>query len=120
MLVGIGANASLYGFYLLLTANAVPPKTAMTIAYVLGTALTFTFNRLWTFEQRSDAAASLARYVTVYMMGYVVNFAVLAFLVDRMGYRHEYVQACMVVLLAFFIFVLQKFWVFRQSQSSTP
>lgn len=91
----------------------------MTIAYVLGIALTFAFNRLWTFEHRSDAAASLARYVTVYMMGYIVNFAALAVLSDRMNYPHEIVQACMVVLIAFFIFALQKFWVFRQTQSSS-
>ena len=43
---------------------------------------------------------------------------VLIVLVDRHGLQHEYVQGVMILFLAVFFFLLQKFWIFRD-QSST-
>ena len=85
----------------------------MTITYMLGIGLTFVFNRAWTFEYRGPGTASLVRYVTGYLSGYLLNLLALSFFVDRMQYPHQVVQACMVIFLALYLFTLQKFWIFK-------
>ena len=53
------------------------------------------------------------RYCTVYGLGYLLNLAVLYFLVDLHGYPHQSVQAAMIITLAVLLFISQKYWVFR-------
>ena len=111
--VGLVSNAALYVGYLLLTGMGLGPKLAMSLMYVTGVGATFVFNRRWSFEHGGGAPAALARYVAVYLFGYVLNLAVLMLLVDRLGLDHRIVQGAMILLLAVLIFMLQKFWVFR-------
>lgn len=113
--VGFASNVILYCFYLLLTAVSLQPHAAMTIMYAAGALITYLMNRNWTFEYAGPKRAALLRYVLVYGLGYVVNFLVLSMLVDRLGYPHEVVQACLILFLAIAIFLVQKFWVFDKS-----
>lgn len=89
----------------------------MTITYVTGLLLTFLLNRKWTFTYLGRENAAFYRYVSVYALGYAVNFLMLSVLVDRLGYPHEIVQACLIPVLAAAIFLAQKFWVFGRSDS---
>jgi len=56
---------------------------------------------------------ALFRYWIVYVLGYLLNLAVLMILVDRVGLSHQLVQGIMILVLAILLFVAQKFWVFR-------
>lgn len=112
--VGLAANLLLYLLYLLATWLGMGPKTAMTILYVLGVLLTFLFNRNWSFGHDGKVPAALIRYFATYLSGYVINLAVLYLLVDIRGLPHQLVQGAMIFSLAFYLFILQKFWVFRE------
>jgi putative flippase GtrA len=112
--VGLVSNAVLYGAYLALTRAGVEPKLAMTLLYLTGVVQTFAFNKRWSFRHDGLHTAAFARYCAAYAFGYAVNFAALMLLVDRLGHRHELVQAVMVVVLAVMLFLLQKYWVFRR------
>lgn len=113
-IVGLLANAALYAAYLGMTTLGIGPKTAMTIAFVLGVLLTFVLNRAWSFRSRREAGGAFARYVLTYVAGYALNFAALVMLVDVAGYRHELVQALMVVVVAIVMFLMQRYWVFAE------
>ena len=115
VVIGVCTNAALYGIYLLLTKSLMSPKFAMTTLYSLGIVLSFAFNRIWTFQHRGHGAFSLARFIVAYAAGYVINFLALTIFVDRLNFAHEWVQAVMAVFLAFFLFTLQKLWVFREA-----
>jgi putative flippase GtrA len=110
--VGLASNLVLYLAYLGLTMLGMGPKTAMSVLYVLGVAQTFLFNRTWSFGHDGALHGAFARYVASYAFGYLLNLAVLWIAVDRMGLPHQIVQGVMIVTLAFFLFLLQKFWVF--------
>lgn len=88
----------------------------MTIAYAAGLTITYLVNRSWTFEYSGSGRAALLRYVLVYGLGYVVNFALLSVMVDRLGYPHQVVQAFLILLLAISLFLVQKFWVFGKAE----
>ena len=112
-LVGLASNALLYAIYVVLTRIGIEPKLAMTLLYVAGVAQTFAFNKRWSFRHSGTRVPAFARYCAAYLLGYALNFLALLILVDRLGYPHQLVQGVMVLALAVMLFVLQKFWVFR-------
>ena len=112
-IVGLCSNGILYLAYLGLGMLHVGPKAAMTIVYVTGVIQTFLFNRRWTFNHLGAAKPAFIRYVISYAAGYLLNLLILILLVDFFRFPHQIVQACMIIFLAFFLFALQKFWVFR-------
>lgn len=110
--VGLASNLLLYLAYLGITATGLGHKTAMTLLYVSGVLITFVANRSWSFAHRGLAQAAFIRYVIAYILGYLLNFALLWFAVDRLHLPHQGVQAVAVVLVAISLFLMHKYWVF--------
>jgi len=111
--VGLASNLLLYLLYICLTMLGMEPKLAMTLLYLAGIMQTFMVNRRWTFQHAGIARPALIRYFMAYGFGYLVNLLSLYLLVDLIGFPHQGVQAAMIVVLACMLFLLQKFWVFR-------
>lgn len=111
--VGLVSNGVLFMLYLALVRAGLSPVGAMSIAYALGVAQTFAFNRRWTFSHAGPRLAPLARYLVTYALGYVINLVILALLVGRLGWAHQWVQAAAILVVAVLVFALQKHWVFR-------
>jgi len=80
--------------------------------YAVSVLGTFVFNRDWTFADLGRGQAPLLRYILVYAFGYVINYVMLSVLVENFGYPHELVQGGLILILAVFIFLAQKLWVF--------
>jgi putative flippase GtrA len=118
-IVGVASNGALYLLYLGMTVVGMGPKLAATIAYAAGVLQTFAFNRSWSFGHGRAPGAALVRYVLAYGSGYALNMLALVLLVDRAGYPHQWVQASMILVLAVFLFAVQKFWVFRDQAISS-
>ncbi|MDT8421978.1 MAG: GtrA family protein [Desulfuromonadales bacterium] len=116
--VGLASNAVLFVFYLILTSIGIGPKIAMSCMFLVGTLQTFLFNKRWTFGHNGASKRALVKYFVVYSGAYAVNLLALLVLVDQLGYAHQVVQGLMILFLAVFIFLLQKFWVFGVSPSS--
>lgn len=111
-LVGLASNTVAYLLYLSLTYNGMGHKTTMTLLYVVGVAQTFYLNRGWTFEHNGKISSALMRYIVIYSLGYVFNLALLVVFVDRWGWVHEWVQGGAILVIAIFLFLAQKLWVF--------
>lgn len=111
-IVGLASNLVLYLLYLALTAVGLGHKTAMTILYLTGTLQTFIFNKRWTFSHQGNIQKSLLRYLAAYGVCYILNFALLYTLVDKLGWSHALVQGLAIVIIAVLLFLIQKYWVF--------
>lgn len=110
--IGLAVNALLYVGYLLLSANGIGHKLAMTWMYATGTACSFVGNRRWTFRHHGAVPAALLRYVVTYALAYALNLVTLMLLVDVAGLPHRWVMAALIVVSAGMIFLAQKYWVF--------
>lgn len=110
--VGLASNALGLCWYALLTWLGVGPKVAMSLLFLIGTLQTFVFNKRWSFRYSGTDGYVLARYLSAYVLGYLLNLVMLVLLVDYAGYPHLPVQAVMILVVAMLMFVLQKFWVF--------
>ena len=113
--VGLGSNLLLYLTYILITQRGVGHKIAMTLLYAVGVSLTFVFNRNWTFSHQGHVTKSFIAYLLTYALGYVLNLVALYVLVDKFGFRHQWIQGFMIVILAILLFTLQKYFVFRKT-----
>jgi putative flippase GtrA len=116
--IGLSLNAVLYAAYLLLTWRVMGSQGAMTITFTAGVLLSFIGNRKWSFEHRGKAWPSLIRYCIAYLIGYALNFFMLSFFVDRLGYPHQLVQAAAVIAVAGFLFLMLNFFVFPRQEAS--
>jgi putative flippase GtrA len=113
VLVGLTSNSVLFLGYLALTSWGITPKIAMSGLYALGLIQTFAFNRGWTFKHEGSKSATSVKYFTSYGFGYLLNLLILTALVDQLGFPHQIVQGGATIALAFMLFGLQKYWVFR-------
>lgn len=111
-LVGVVSNLTIYIVYLLITFLGVEPKLAMTLVYIIGASIGFIGNRKWTFAHRGDSASAVLRYVLAHLFGYLLNFLILFSFVDRLGYAHQWVQAVAIIVVAGFLFIVFKYFVF--------
>ena len=111
-IVGLVSNAVGFLLYLALTAAGMEYKMAMTLLYVTSVLITFAANRNWSFEHRGLANAAFVRYVIAYILGYLLNFALLWFAVGRLHLPHQGVQAVAVILVAISLFLMHRYWVF--------
>lgn len=116
VVVGAVSNAALFIAYLVLTRLGMGHKLAASVAYAIGVIQTFAFNRSWSFRDRGLVGPAFLRYMASYAFGYLLNMAALVLLVDYRSMRHEYVQAATILGLAVVLFLLQKFWVFRDGE----
>lgn len=114
-LVGAASNAAIYCIYLLMTAFGAAPKTAMTIVYLIGGSIGFIGNRKWTFSHRGGTSGAALRYVLAHLSGYLLNYLILFILVDHLGYPHQAVQAAAILIVAGFLFIIFKYFVFREN-----
>jgi len=113
ILVGIISNIALFLLYLTLTYFGLEHKLSMSLLYITGVTQTFAINKIWTFENSVAIKPALNRYAVAYGIGYMVNLSALLLFVDYLLFPHQIVQGIMIIVLASFLFILQKFWVFR-------
>jgi putative flippase GtrA len=115
-LVGVVTNLALYSFYLLITYLGMEPKRAMTVAYIAGALIGFVGHRQWTFAHKGALLGSGARYCIAHFCGYLINFIILLTFVDKLGYPHQWVQASAIFVVAGFLFVTFRYFVFPKTE----
>ena len=113
--IGVISNATGYFIYLIITYFGAPPIFAMTLLYAVGAAVGFFGNRRLTFSYKGSMVGSGFRYILVHLTGYCINLTILVEFVDQLGYPHEIVQAIAIFVVAAFLFLMFKFFVFRSS-----
>ena len=116
-MVGLASNLAGYLLFLLITYWSVEPKIAMTLLYVVGATIGFIGNRQWAFAHRGALLEAASRYVAAHLLGYLINFLILLTFVDRLGYSHQWVQAGAIFVVAGFLFVAFKYFVFPKAKS---
>ncbi|MDM0122294.1 GtrA family protein [Variovorax arabinosiphilus] len=116
--VGVSTNLIGYLVYLLITYIGLGPKVTMTLLYVTGATLGFWGNRTITFRHHEKGLAVGLRYILAHGVGYLINLTLLYTLGDRLGYAHQLVQAFAIFVVAGFLFVAFKYFVFPDPKRS--
>ena len=97
----------------MITYLGIEPKSAMTLVYIAGVILGYIGHRNWTFGHKGAMLGSGARYFIAHLIGYLINFLILLTFVDKLGYAHQWVQAAAIIVVAMFLFLAFRYFVFR-------
>lgn len=117
-LAGAILNLSGYLVFLLITYYGVEHKLAMTLLYVAGVVTGFWTHRKWTFRDVGHPGGAALRYFATHIVGYLINFALLALFVDKLQYSYRLVQIVAMFIVAGFLFVTFKYIVFIHPAST--
>lgn len=118
-LVGIANNAFGYLLYLIVTYCGVPPLVTMTVLYLIGASLGFVGNRSWVFAYGATSASLIVRYALVQVVGYLLNFVLMLVFAVKYGYPHQLVQAIAIGVVAAYLFVAYKYFVYSRRLKSS-
>jgi putative flippase GtrA len=86
---------------------------ALVADYAFGAALGFVMHRLTTFGDRKQVKQAFGKYVTTLALTFLLNVAVLDFLIASQLLGPLFGQAVAVALVTLVSYLLQKHWVFR-------
>ena len=111
-LVGVLSNVAGYLVYLAFTYLGGTPKATMTLLYGVGATIGFFGNRSLAFKHQGSIMGAGVRYAMAHCVGYLLNLGILMVFVDRLGFAHQWVQAVAIVVVAAFLFVAFKLFVF--------
>lgn len=113
-LVGLAANAIGFLLYTGLTYLGLSPKTTVGVLYPVGALIGFVGNKRLTFGHRGAWLSSGWRYLLVQAVGMCINLLMLWLFADRLGIRHHWVQLAAIVVVAVYLFMTMRWFVFAQ------
>lgn len=111
--VGIAVNLTGYLIYLLVTYYWFTPRVAVTVLYCFGVIASFIGNKRLTFSFAGNFTRCLVKYIIVHLIGYFINLLILTAFVYSYGYPHQLVQLVAILIVAIYLFIAQKFFVFK-------
>ena len=115
-IVGILSNLAGYVVYILATHFGALPKITMTILYFVGATIGYIGHRNFTFTYEGSFLGSGLRYVIAHLLGYLINLIILIIFVDYYKYPHQWVQAGAIFVVAGYLLIAFKFFVFRKNK----
>lgn len=118
-IIGISKNLVGYIIYLLITYFGIPPKSAMSFLYVIGTVVAYFGNRKFVFAHKGSELKAAIRYFLAYLTGYLINLIILIVMVDILGYAHQWVQILAIFVVAGFLFLSFKIFVFEDAETTS-
>jgi len=118
-IVGISLNSLMYLAYLILTSLYLSPYYALLFLYPLGVLIGFLGHRRISFKKSSNGLNffELLKYIFIYILGFLLNSLLLYVFVDKGGYPHQLVQLMSIFVVAAFLFVSLKFFVFTPERN---
>lgn len=116
VLIGVSSNAIGYGLYLVLTTIGVSPSQAVTAIYFASATLAYFGNKSLTFTSNASVWSTGARYIIAQLIGYAMNIALLAILHDYYGYSHQLVQLIAIGVVAVYLYITLKVFVFQDTK----
>lgn len=116
-LVGLFLNAAMYFVYLIITALYFSPFTAVLLLNPLGVLVGYFAHRRLTFKvnSRKWSFLELSKYVFLHVVGFFLNLLLLYVFFERLGYPHQLVQLAAIFIIAGFVFISMKLFIFSHS-----
>lgn len=113
-IVGILQNVFNYFLYLILVSFfSLEPVLAISICYPLALSISFLANRKFTFKANVKGKCVVLKYIFVNFIGYLINFLMLIFFYNELGYSYQLVQFFSILVVAVFLFSSFKLYVYK-------
>ena len=111
--VGLLHNILGLSFYIILTYIGLKPEYAVTILYPLGVIFSYYGNAAFTFKYNGNSSSAKLKFFLAHLLGYLINITLLYIFVQQLMYRHELIQFFSIFIIAIYLFLASKFFVFK-------
>jgi len=105
----VGYGVIFAGMYL----AKMSPESSNVAGYAVGLVASYVLNRKYTFNSRQDRRSEIVRFLIVFVIAYVSNFAVLLFLIYTIGMHEGASQVLAGVVYIVASFIMNKYYVFK-------
>lgn len=105
-----------YALYLHIVNNSY--LEALIISHIIGVAHSYLWNNKWTFQQERYNVKSALKFVSVYVVTFLINLFLLTILVDTIGMNKLIAQVIALFMTTLVSFIGHKYWSFRSSKNS--
>ena len=92
--------------------NNIEHAFAKSIGYLVGLTISYTGNRLFVFQNSLGERKTAIRYFFLYGIGLLLNFLLMHFLADHLGYNKTFSFVAIVGSIAIINFFVNRYWVF--------
>lgn len=89
---------------------------ALIFSHIIGVANSYLWNNRWTFQQKKYKASSAIKFMSVYVVTFIVNLFLLTILVDTIEMNKLIAQAIALLFTTLVSFFGHKYWSFRISK----
>lgn len=86
---------------------------ALTFSSIVGTMHSYVWNKYYTFKHYEKCIKEMLRFISVYVVIYILNLFLLYIFVDIFAFNPIIVQAIVIVCVTICSFLGHKFWSFR-------
>lgn len=113
--VGAAVNGIGYLLFLLFISIGVEHKAAASFLYIVGVLASYLLNRKFVFNRIPTARFSSIKLATMLVGGYILNISLLFFFVDILNIPSGFVQFTSVILVSIYFYLVNKFYIHRDS-----
>lgn len=103
-------------FLLLVQSRAASPLQASVPAFAAALALSYTFNRSWTFSATGRHRRQLPRYASIAGLGLSMNLLIMYVVVDVLKWAYGAALALVVLSVPLATYFLNRRWTFREAR----
>lgn len=112
-IAGVLINSTGFCIYLFFTWLGLNPILTMSCLYCLAVTLSFFGSKNYAFNHKGSHRRAAARYAIAHLGGYGINLSLLLFFHEHLAWPHQWVQAGATVIVAVYLFIASKIFVFR-------
>ena len=113
LIVGILNTIVGYGTYYIIISFNISYVIAMTISQIVGVTHSFFWNKFWTFKSKKSGRKEIFKFVSVYLVTYVMNLTLLAFFIEIMKIDKRVAPIIILFITTLISYFGHKFWSFR-------
>ena len=91
----------------------ISPESSNVTGYAVGLVGSYVLNRKYTFNSKQNRRSEILRFLAVFVVAYSSNFAVLIFLIHRVGINEGASQVLAGLIYVSVSFCMNKYYVFK-------
>ena len=116
----VGVLNTLVGYSIIFACMylvGMSPETSNVAGYAVGLVVSYVLNRNFTFKSKQSRRTEIIRFLAVFAVAYSLNFAALLLLIYHLGLHKGMSQIAASVVYVGSSYLLNKYYVFRQSNA---
>jgi len=110
----VGATVYYSALWAMVEKLGLPVLVATSIAFVLVTIENYALHHRWTFASIHSHAVAFPRFVFMNIVGFWINFGIMAAGLRYLSLSYLLVQAFAIVAVVAWNFVVSSYWIFRE------